>query len=185
MSRAVFSGSALAIPNHLARNQGTNADLFIGLQGAFSIDRFLVGEGLEGSPYAASSRTKANKVVLTSSVYDNAVDRAGWADMAGNDKSYNKICGPGNSYNDRINCLTAQETGMVTPSFATETLCPTTASPSSCRIDYVLADNLVRYNMVGTGGGAHSDVYRPEMGRLIWEAIKAFASPTSGKSGNH
>lgn len=43
-------------------------------------------------------------------------------------------------------------------------------------IDYIDTSNgITEYNSLGTGGGAHSDIYRLPMGRLLWRLIQAYA----------
>ena len=67
LSRALFS------QGHLkgAGGPAEPADLFIGMQGAFSINRFLEGEGVEGAPYANFTLIRT-PVVLTTSRKDLA-----------------------------------------------------------------------------------------------------------------
>ncbi|MCI5144548.1 MAG: hypothetical protein D3923_03255 [Candidatus Electrothrix sp. AR3] len=38
-------------------------------------------------------------------------------------------------------------------------------------ITYINADELINKNSYLSGGGAHSDIYRPEHGKLIWNML--------------
>ena len=179
LSRAIFTGSVLSTPSDLLHKKKIRpvVDLFVGLEAAFSINRFLDnGDSSEGAPYA-HTLDRAGKVVLTSSVYDKAMDVALWADMAGNETSFNKICDSKShartEFKKNFHCLEANPEGEVNPAFAPGKACVGSKQP--CKIAYVNADELVRFNAVGTGGGAHSDIYRPEMAALIWQAIENFA----------
>jgi hypothetical protein len=43
-------------------------------------------------------------------------------------------------------------------------------------IDYIDTSNgITQFNSFGTGGDAHSDIYRLPMGRLLWRLIEAYA----------
>ena len=67
LSRALFS------QGHLKGEveAGGTADLFIGIQGAFSVNRFLAGKGVEGAPYAGFKEIPT-PIVLTTTRKDLA-----------------------------------------------------------------------------------------------------------------
>nr|WP_319492426.1 hypothetical protein [uncultured Desulfobacter sp.] len=69
LSRAIFSSPHLL--EQEANNSGTGVDAYIGLQGAFSANRFIACEGNEGWPYAGFSNLKT-KFILTASKHDKA-----------------------------------------------------------------------------------------------------------------
>ncbi len=73
LSRAVFSAGHLVSPV-----DGARADLFVGLQPAFSINRFIDGSGVEGSPYAEFAASGI-PIVMTSSMSDTANPMARFA----------------------------------------------------------------------------------------------------------
>lgn len=44
------------------------------------------------------------------------------------------------------------------------------------KIDYIDTSNgITEFNSFGTGGGAHNDIYRLPMGRLLWRLIEVYA----------
>ncbi len=67
LSRAIFSDGYLVSKE----NSESQVDLFIGLQGAFSANRFVAFDGWEGSPYA-EFKCKKTVISLTTSKNDNA-----------------------------------------------------------------------------------------------------------------
>lgn len=67
LSRAIFSKDHL----RAAAPAKPSVDLFIGLQGAFSAERFVDGRGAEGWPYA-DFRSFPTRIVLTTSKKDSA-----------------------------------------------------------------------------------------------------------------
>ncbi|MEM7408373.1 MAG: hypothetical protein AAF458_24005 [Pseudomonadota bacterium] len=69
LSRAVFS-AAYVKPDR-TRRKPRAPDYFLGLQGALSANRFVFGEGTEGSPYANLGSVKT-RIVLTSAEADSA-----------------------------------------------------------------------------------------------------------------
>ncbi len=75
MSRAVFSKDYIKPIKGLQPE--SMVDLFIGLQGAFSANRFVSGKGKEGSPYADFTNM-STKFVLTTSKNDTANPIAAW-----------------------------------------------------------------------------------------------------------
>ena len=155
-SRAAYSGDSL---RSIQQSQGT-VDLLIGLQSAFSINRFLADKGQEGAPYRVF--TKVNHVVLTASAGDEAVKTSFWAVTAGDLESHAEAC---RDHPDLFDCRSVDADGQWAGN-------PAPGLPDN-RIVYVNASDLVRYNASGTGGGAHSDIYRPQMGRFIWNVIEA------------
>ena len=76
-SRALYS-SAHIKPVHQPQ---TRVDLFLGLQGAFSANRFIPGGGSEGHPYSNLNQLDT-RVVLTTSVHDKANPVAHWVTRA-------------------------------------------------------------------------------------------------------
>ena len=39
------------------------------------------------------------------------------------------------------------------------------------KITYIDTSNLMKYQMPGTKGVGHSDIYRPAIGRLLWQLL--------------
>jgi hypothetical protein len=152
-SRAVFSAPLL--PNRTKRK---NVNLLLGLQGAYSFERYVPGAGIEGSPYSHYSEM-AEKVVLTSSEYDTAVTKAGRAAyFVGSNAVYNKTKLPQYSpYFEHV--VTGKQNLEPIPS----------CDPS--KITLVDASSVINQNQPGTGGGAHSYIYTIDVGRLTYQLI--------------
>lgn len=181
MTRALFSSPFI--------NNGkwvtSPVNLAVSLQGAMSINRFFPKLGIEGDPYRDYAKLTNTKIVLTASRFDSAVNHAKWADMAGGEKSYEKACTQ-SVYSGAFHCMTASDTSSKTR-YGKFLLCNRGETSDECAdplkpntgprmIDYIDTSNgITEYNSLGTGGGAHSDIYRLPMGRLLWRLIQAYA----------
>jgi hypothetical protein len=162
--------SSMAVCNGSVFKEGNVSspyiDVLIGLQPAVSINRFITPNpqtaGLEDIIYPANC-DKAKKIVLTASDSDEAVKSAFWADMVGNLDYYNRSCTSAEKYFTRsFHCKHVDGSGF----FSSPT------SLSEAALYYIDASSLISYNHPNTGGGSHSDIYRLEISRMIWEAIK-------------
>ncbi|MBO6825172.1 MAG: hypothetical protein JJ879_03155 [Sneathiella sp.] len=180
VTRGVFTGPAIAPNPETAPIDNYNrvADLVIGLQGAFSKNRFHPkgGKGEEDQPYD-HFRDQAGQTLLTASRHDSVIGLSFWSETAGNDDSWNDECKAGAvSDNPLFNCQNVAEKSEF---LTTLRNLPRKAcignDPTSCRIQYVRMDPIVRFNAAETGGGAHSDIYRAPIGQLTWEMIKKYA----------
>lgn len=156
-SRAVFS-AALISEEHSRKN----VDLLVGLQGAYSFQRYIAGAGTEGSPYSNFSK-EAGKVVLTSSSFDTAVTEAGHKDyFVGSNSVYEITKHP--EYSTYFEHVKINSQGLMdTPSVTCE----------SSKVELVDASSVINKNQSGTGGGAHSFIYGIEIGRLAFQFISA------------
>jgi hypothetical protein len=145
-------------------------DLLIGLEPAVSIHRFLPGGGDEGIEYPHEC-ANAKKIALTFSSQDAAVGRAGWVDFAGAAGGYRAVCAGHSPLRRRqAGCLRVNGDGRVAPGL----------DGSHADFVYFDASRLIRFNQPNTGGGAHSDIYRAETGRLLWDLIE-WAAPDGRK----
>lgn len=78
-SRGIFDGSVGKGRPEISWDKVYDIDLVIGLQGAFSVNRFIPGEGKEGSPYSDfKERNYARKFIFTWSKNDWANPVAYW-----------------------------------------------------------------------------------------------------------
>lgn len=83
ITRAVFSKPPTKTPavqgvSETSTKNAHDIDLVLGLQGAFSINRFIPGEGKEGSPYKDFRNKKVGKFIFTWSEHDFANPIAYW-----------------------------------------------------------------------------------------------------------
>lgn len=165
LSRAIYSGAIL--PSKSTSREPV--DLFIGMQGAFSVNRFTPDKGKEAQPYRNYSRG-AKKILLTSSKYDEAVESAIHTGdtFAGSAHAYQIT--QGKDYAGIFEHIAIDPQGGWT----------TPPSSNSSKVTLVEASAMIATNKPGTGGLAHSDVFDKEAGRFMWQAIKEFSINTSG-----
>lgn len=151
MSVAACVGPVIYRAAPLAR---ARIDHLVNWQGAFKSGR-LLGDGSDGFFYPPHCPAVGN-LVLTASSHDKAVKKPFWGTYAGEMKSYVATCA-----GQKARCALAGATGLLGP----------VQGPQDSRVLYVDASDLIRENAFGTGGGAHSDIYRPEHGRMMLQAI--------------
>ncbi len=146
-------------------------DTFIGWQPAFSIKRFKEGGSKDGFVYPDGCLDRINTIVLTASANDEAVDSAVWAHLAGTNEAFLSVCPSASRLLGPVNCIEASS--LDADSAATLPIVPG-------KINYIDASSIVFFNQPGTGGGAHSDVYRAVHGRVNWNAMNQAAQPQAG-----
>ena len=134
-------------------------DLLVGLQPAFSINRFLAEPAgvFDEDIHFPGACAPARRLVLTASAGDTAVDSQLIADMAGDEASWQRLCAPGAA--GPFACAQTDADGGLD------------AVPDA-RLVYLDASTLIHENAHGTGGGAHSDIYRAATGRLLWRLVE-------------
>ncbi|MET0286848.1 MAG: hypothetical protein ABW352_20365 [Polyangiales bacterium] len=165
ISRGLFSGDILV--RGAAKQKW---DLFVGLQGAFSVNRFVDWDDAEeGSPYYFY-RERVRNIVLTWSRADDANPIAFWSRHAGGEKGHKYAA----KYEDEVGKngkpvfrLREVKTGQAS---AIE------FSADSPLIDYLDASSFIRYGNYGKGGGAHNDVYTEDVGMLLANAVHSCAA---------
>ena len=191
VTRAVFSNGLIDIPvgNETSNNvtkEECSIDLVVGLQGAFSVRRFIPGNGNEGSPYSEFNRNNyAKKFVFTWSEYDFANPIAKFFTGAnhiggvyGHELSldYQTIF---NHYEvvveeDRCNHdVSVKEIRKERNKkiIENEQFEWTDSFKHPEKISIVDASALIKDKPYGKGGNAHSDIYTPGVANLIWDCI--------------
>jgi hypothetical protein len=165
LTRALASRALLA-----AGSDDIKWDLLIGLQGAFSINRFAMVRGSwEGAPYRWISKY-ASKVVLSWSEHDKANRQALWSNHAG-----------GSSGGARAVEINAAYGEMHKPDIFDRQVLAGAADVPRYRTDlphqvlYLNATQLVAFDNYAKAGGAHSDIYTEEMGSVISALIQRYA----------
>ena len=93
------------------------------------------------------------------------MDNKEWVPFVGNNTTYKDYCNKNSNLN--FECLRADSDGKLS----------STLDRTSHKT-YINADELIWYNAYGSGGKAHSDIYRKEMGLLLWNLISGKASST-------
>lgn len=170
-SRAVFS-SPLLVANKADDKPKTSVDLMVLLEGAFSMNRFSKDNGVEGSPYRDYATLGGLKTVLTSSEHDGAVSTGFWAPFAGSSKSFEKSCSSNDPSAAKVHCVPAVHAATACPEKLRDLAIDVPGLNDANRLYYVDASNMISCNAPGTGGGAHSDIYRPVMGQFIFNLIQ-------------
>jgi hypothetical protein len=155
-------GPALARDN--ASDPGADAgrgiENFIGLAPAFSLSRFVEGDFLfYENVYYKDFCPEVKRFVFTASSEDSAFKPVFWSDPVGNHKFMLEYC----SMKPRVtvSCTATVPDGKVT------------GYDRGAKISYIDTSSIMRYTMpgVGSAGGGHSDIYRPEIGRFLWHVI--------------
>lgn len=151
-SRAVFSSALIGAP------KSPVVDLLVGLQGAYTFQRFVAGAGIDGSPYWDFSN-QVGQVVLTSSEHDKAVKIARHARyFVGSDLVFKRT----------------KEGDELPKVFAHATLGPDGAFSGACNAGKVLMLDASQVIKTADGAsGAHSDIYDAEIGKLTYDLIAA------------
>ncbi|WP_252091564.1 alpha/beta hydrolase [Pseudomonas sp. MWU13-3659] len=186
MMRALFSSPALAPQQAYPQS---HVDLAVGLQGAVSINRFTVGDGKEGAPYRDFAKLQNTHIALTASEHDGAAGGpVFWYDPSGSIKSWNLVCGPAApAKSATFDCLKASDTsatpnGLFSLCKVGDSHC-TASTLSRGKVSYIDASNgITQFNSPGSGGGAHSDIYRLPMGRLLWRLVEQYAPSAESRS---
>ena len=155
LSRALFSSG------HLKSMQNeTSVDLFFGLQGAFSVRRFIPGEGKEGSPYKNFNEL-STEIILTSSIYDSANPVAAYVTGA-------------HHVGGKQGLRTAQETGNSSV-FDNKVWKKDTKSfplPKGKVLMIDASEIVVENDLPNYKYSAHNDILDTEMGELLWSFIR-------------
>ena len=131
-------------------------DLLLGLQPAFSIQRF--GGGTQGDPYIRFPEG-AKKYVLSSSTNDWILKLVGLTNPVGGSRGLSKA----KMLPERFEIIPLNNTGQwVRP-----------PSPDACHLVMLDASEAIN---------GHHDVYSASTGRLMWQAIQTFAPASSWPS---
>ncbi len=175
LSRAIFSDGYL-IPRHKPESE---VDLFIGLQGAFSANRFVAFDGWEGSPYAelckretvfaltTSENDKANPIAAKITGAKHTGGRHGLriAEKKKNTEIFEKV-------------VTWSKTDM------TSILAKLKNRKHNKVIMIDVSSILVKDETRKPDPiDAHNDILDDDMARLIWDLIKTFACWLTGGNG--
>jgi hypothetical protein len=142
-----------------APRQGS-VDRLIGFQAAFSLQRFKEEPLIffYEDVYFPNDCDRARVIVLTASRHDQATKSILWADLAGNFRYFKSFCRKNAGI--IVSCASVDESGAIEEEY-----------DARMKVLYLDATKLIRFRAAGTDGGAHSDMFRPPTGRLIWNLI--------------
>jgi len=166
-------------------------DRYIALQGAFKIEELLENEVLADG---LSKKLTANglKSVITTSAYDSANELAFWNTYAGMIDAHKKVCADKNW--EGVDCAYIPAQGdpgalnyglglcdragwMKDPvrprsDSKAKPFAPETWRSNGQSVLFLDISLLANCRAAFTGGGSHSDIYRRETARLLWDLIK-------------
>lgn len=143
-----------------------NEDLgtLISLQGAYEYKRILGREEDKGDIYLYPDSCPNSTFWSTTSKHDNALKSViVFGNIyAGDYKAYKNLC---EEHDDTplVNCYVADSQSE---------LSPVVTNGKHNNVNFVNADSIILKNAYKTGGGAHSDIYRKEHGKLIWNILE-------------
>jgi hypothetical protein len=134
-------------------------DRLIGFQAALSLQRFTdrrhyIYEDVRFPDHCPRARS----IVVTTSRHDSAVRTIIWADLAGNYRYFRWFCR--RKSGTIVSCAAVSESGAIEGEY-----------DETMRVLYLDASKVIRYTAPGTDGNAHSDIFRPPAGQLIWNLI--------------
>jgi hypothetical protein len=172
LTRALFS-SPLVPTKSTDDIKRSDVDIVIGLEGAFSVRRFIYDKGIEGYPYERFQEY-ARKFVFTWSKYDSANStpiiygtryiggKPGYkyTKKFGNSFDHFTIKTDGTDNNDNRNFAGVLDVIKWKQSFGI-----------SSKISIVDASELIYYRSYFKGGNAHNDIYTPGIAKFIWDCI--------------
>jgi len=135
-----------------------HVDNFIGLAPAFSLRRFIDKDYLfYENVYYRDHCPAVDRFVFTASSKDSAFTPLFWNDPVGDAGYMVEYCGKAHAVT--FACTAAAADGSV-GTFS-----------KSAKITYIDTSRLMTFTMPGTKGGGHSDIFRPQIGKLLWRVI--------------
>jgi hypothetical protein len=147
--------------------EASQIDLVIGLQGAFSVNRFIdhANSGNEGAPYR-NFRDVAKKFVFTWSIHDTAnplAQKVSRAPHIGGVPGHERTLQFPKMF-EQIELDEEGEWAGKNPDCDNQ------------EISIVDASRVAKHATFKKGGGAHSDIYSRQTARFVWNLIKSCAS---------
>lgn len=131
---------------------------FIGIAPAFSLRRFIDEDYLfYENIYYKDYCPMIDRFIFTASNNDSAFSPLFWNDAVGDHTFMEKYCQQDHPVS--VACIAAASNGGID------------GFDASTKITYIDTSLLMKYTMPGTSGAGHSDIYRPEIGRLLWNVI--------------
>ncbi len=174
----------LAVPAGKTVSDET-VDLYIGLEGAMSSNRFLQDYGMEGQPYKLDGKW-AEKLVYTWSEYDTAnpltyyVPFLSGAPHIGGTPGFNNLT---EYFETNENLPSIHFSKVFLPVAESDPLLlrpievPNSFSEPDARMICLNVSKLVQDPTVNKGGNAHSDIYDVDMARLLYQLVREYAWP--------
>jgi hypothetical protein len=142
----------------IRRNPRGKIENFIGLAPAFSLSRFIDEDyRFYENVYYRDYCPTIKRFIFTASSQDAAFAPVFWSDAVGDHDFMLDYCK--NWQPVSVSCISADAQGKIkdyNPAF---------------KVTYIDTSALMKYTMPGTEGGGHSDIYRTEVGHLLWTVL--------------
>ncbi|MCH8078616.1 MAG: alpha/beta hydrolase [Proteobacteria bacterium] len=189
----LITRSVFGLPAQRTRQpQSDNIDLVISLQGAFSVNRFIMDNGNEGSPYADFAN-HAKKFILTWSEFDSANPIAAFVTFAKHsggipgykqslkapdifqqfvilcehiDNDDNKECKTDKHYDIKFQCVSTEPGDKCVNRPIWDQ-----SFKNGNTISMIDSSQIIFREPHNKGGKAHSDIYTHAIANFVWDAI--------------
>jgi hypothetical protein len=159
-SVATCAGPAVIRSKEATTTTLAEIDVLVNLEPAYLSERIFGRTSWLQNVVYPTGCPQAKRFVITTSEGDSAVPLPFWGTYLGEQKSYKKFCSADSKGTRMVHCAVAHGNGEIEG-----------RQPGTSNIYYVDASELISENAYGTGGGTHSDIYRFEHGRMIYEAV--------------
>ena len=131
---------------------------FVGLAPAFSLTRFIDKDyRFYENVFYRDYCPMIKRFIFTASKEDGAFAPVFWSDAVGDHDYMRKYCQKDHAIS--VSCINTDTEGKLGD-----------YDPLS-KVTYIDTSALMKYTMPGTEGGGHSDIYRTEVGRLLWTVL--------------
>ncbi len=131
---------------------------FVGLAPAFSLTRFIDKDyRFYENVFYRDYCPMIKRFIFTASKEDGAFTPVFWSDAVGDHNYMLKYCQKDHAIS--VSCINTDTEGKLRD-----------YDPLS-KVTYIDTSALMKYTMPGTEGGGHSDIYRSEVGRLLWTVL--------------
>lgn len=142
----------------IRQNPKGTVENFIGLAPAFSLSRFIDEDyRFYENVYYQDYCPMIKRFVFTASREDGAFMPVFWSDAVGDHDFMLEYCK--NRQPVSVSCIATDSQGKIND-----------YNPAH-KVTYIDTSALMKYTMPGTEGGGHSDIYRPEVGHLLWNIL--------------
>jgi hypothetical protein len=156
-SMALCVGPAILPPERqsIRKPPSGTVENFVGLAPAFSMARFNNEDyRFYENIYYKDHCPMIERFVFTVSRDDSAFDLIFWSDPVGKHKIMTDYCMQSHSIS--VSCTSTDAEGNIND-----------YNPAA-KVSYIDASSVMQYTMPGTEGGGHSDIYRAQVGRMLW-----------------
>jgi hypothetical protein len=159
-SMAICVGPAILRPDKqpVKAQSRSKVDNFIGLASAFTLKRFEKHDNVfYEDVYYRDFCPSVKRFIFSASSNDHAFTPVFWSSPVGDHDVMLEYCGRQQPVS--VSCVPVTDQGEII------------GHDPSAKVLYLDTSRLMKYTMPGTKGGGHSDIYRPEVGVLLWSLL--------------